>query len=244
MPEMKASQGSVPVPDPTKLTTDAVALAKVEIEKLFNVQLDQLRKDAAQLRQVVADVPGLERDQRDRLRELLEEKFVGVKTEFTMRDIALAAAFKAAEAAVKQQNESNTLAIDKAGTAFTKQIDSLDEKIDDLKERIAELGRKDTATDARGAGRNDIWLIIVAVGSLIIAAAAIFLRHGDRPVISERFRVQSVDRNDGIVRIVWTLVGDPSQMAMLNIVCPYDDVIKKDQVGTLTWTPDYLRLVR
>jgi hypothetical protein len=63
-------------------------------------------------------------------------------------------------------------------------------------------------------------------------------------MLSERFRVQSVDRNDGIVRIVWTLIGDPSQMAMLNIVCPYDDVIKKDQVGTLTWTPDNMRLVR
>lgn len=114
-------RGSVPVPDPTKLTTDAVALARAEIEKLFDVKLVGLS-------------------------DLIAEKFVGVKTEFTMRDIALAAAFKAAEAAVKQQNESNTLAIDKAGTAFTKQIDSLDEKINDLKERIANLSRKDWAT--------------------------------------------------------------------------------------------------
>jgi hypothetical protein len=112
--------GTVPIPDPTKLTTDAVAFAKEDIQQLFDVRLAGLR-------------------------ELLEEKFVGVKTEFTMRDIALAAAFKAAEAAVKQQNESNTLAIDKAGTAFTKQIDSLDEKIDDLKARIADLTTRNWA---------------------------------------------------------------------------------------------------
>jgi len=106
--------GSVPVPDPTKLTTDAVALLKVELTGTMDLRFNSLQ-------------------------DLLTEKFKGVSTEFAMRDIALAAAFKAAEAAVKQQNESNTLAIDKAGTAFTKQIDGLDEKINDLKERVAAL---------------------------------------------------------------------------------------------------------
>ena len=119
----------VPIPDPTKLTTDAVDNAKVEIYRVLDLKLTGFR-------------------------DLIEEKFAGVRTEFSMRDIALAAAFKAAEAAVKQQNESNTLAIDKAGTAFTKQIDSLDEKIDDLKTRISEL-----------AGRN--W---ASVGAYLVGA--------------------------------------------------------------------------
>lgn len=133
-------QGLVPVPDPTKLTTDAVALAKAEIEKLFDVKLDGFK-------------------------ELVTEKFKGVATEFTMRDIALAAAFKAAEAQVKQQNESNTLAIDKAGTAFTKQIDGLDEKIADLKERVSELASKSWATV--GA------YIVGAIGIAALIAAAL-----------------------------------------------------------------------
>ena len=132
----------VPVPDPTKLTTDAVDHAKVEVYKVLDLRLIGLR-------------------------ELLEEKFAGVRTEFSMRDIALAAAFKAAEAAVKQQNESNTLAIDKAGTAFTKQIDSLDEKIDDLKARISDL-----------AGRN--WAsvgayLVGAIGMIAVVATVIVL---------------------------------------------------------------------
>lgn len=101
---------SIPIPDPTKLTTDAVDRAKSELD---------LRVSA--------------------LRELIDQKFTGVATEFTMRDIALAAAFKAAEAQVKQQNESNTLAADKAASSFTKQIDTLDEKINDLKERMSEV---------------------------------------------------------------------------------------------------------
>jgi polyhydroxyalkanoate synthesis regulator phasin len=138
------TSGSVPIPDPTELTTDAVALARNEIEKLFDTKLE-----------------GFER--------LIGEKFKGVATEFTMRDIALAAAFKAAEAAVKQQNESNTLAIDKAATATTKQIDSLVERIDDLKERIAELGRKNwSAVGGYIIGAIGILAAVAVIGSAVV----------------------------------------------------------------------------
>src|SRR6185312_10005196 len=128
--------GMIPVPDPTKLTTDAVALAKTELKELFDVKLSGFR-------------------------ELMTEKFAG-------RDTALAAALKAAQELVKQQNDSNTLAIDKAADAFTKQLDSLDEKINDIKERISEL-----------AGRN--WATVGAyiVGAIGIAAliVAAVIRH-------------------------------------------------------------------
>jgi hypothetical protein len=129
---------TIPVPDPTKLTTDAVDRAKAELD----IRLSSLR-------------------------ELIEEKFKGVSTEFAMRDIALAAAFKAAEAAVKQQNESNTLAIDKAGTAFTKQIDGLDEKINDLKERMAAFSSREWSSIGG--------YIVGAIG--IIATITLILRH-------------------------------------------------------------------
>lgn len=133
----------MPVPDPTTLTTNAVRAAREEIEKLFEVKLGGLR-------------------------ELLEEKFAGVKTEFTMRDIALAAAFKAAEAAVKQQNESNTLAIDKAATATTKQIDGLVERIDDLKERI-----QDDRGSSSGGRREIIAWFFAAVGGVAAVVAIV-----------------------------------------------------------------------
>jgi hypothetical protein len=106
--------GSVPTPDPTKLTTEAVDRLHKEIQGVIDLRFKALE-------------------------DLLSEKFKGVSTEFAMRDIALAAAFKAAEAAVTQQNASNTVAADKAASSFTKQIDGLDEKINDLKERVAAL---------------------------------------------------------------------------------------------------------
>jgi hypothetical protein len=129
----RSGGGLVPIPDPTKLTLEVVALAKREIEKLFDNKIEHLEEDIKRIATVLAELPNS---------KLLEQKFTGVATEFTMRDIALAAAFKAAEAAVAQQNASNSIAAEKLASAFTKQIDSLDEKIDDLKERISEIARK------------------------------------------------------------------------------------------------------
>src|SRR4029077_5183842 len=97
-------QSTVPIPDPTALTTEAVDRLRQEIFRILDIRLSAAK-------------------------ELVDQKFIGVATEFAMRDIALAAAFKAAEAQVTQQNQSNQLASDKAATAFTKQIDNLDEKI-------------------------------------------------------------------------------------------------------------------
>jgi uncharacterized protein involved in exopolysaccharide biosynthesis len=133
--------GFVPVPDPTKLTTDAVEAAKADIEKLFNTKLN-------------GEVA------------VITEKFAG-------RDLALAAALKAAQELVKQQNDSNTLANDKMSEGFTKQIESLDEKIDDLKDRVSEIGRKDYAV----VGAYIVGAIgIVALISAVIITA--FMHRG------------------------------------------------------------------
>ena len=160
----RSGGGLVPIPDPTKLTIDAVATARVEIEKLFDTKVNALHLDVSRLAAIIAELPNLDRERRRDFEKLLEQKFVGVATEFTMRDIALAAAFKAAEAAVAQQNQSNTLAIEKAGAAFTKQIDGLDEKIDDIKSRLSELsGKNYAAIGAYIVGAFGIAALIITV---------------------------------------------------------------------------------
>jgi len=116
----KSATGTVPIPDPTKLTTDAVDKAKAELQLLFDTKLAGLRMELVDFE------------------KLVEEKFSG-------RDTALAAALKAAQEQVKLQNDSNAIATDKADKATTKQIDALILRIDDLKERIAALDRKDWA---------------------------------------------------------------------------------------------------
>ena len=132
--------------DPTERTIEQSKLADENLKELMMTQVAALTRDLDRIQQAVNAFPELMKTKIDTLKEFFEEKCTGVGMQFTMRDIALAAAFKAAESAVKSQNESNTLAIDKAGTATSKQIDGLDEKIDDIKDRISELGRKDWAT--------------------------------------------------------------------------------------------------
>jgi hypothetical protein len=131
---LKVNEGFVPIPDPTTLTNEAVAQLRMQVLEILDIRLSAFR-------------------------ELVDEKFKGVSTEFTMRDIALAAAFKAAEAAVTQQNQSNQLASDKSATAFTKQIDNLDEKINNIKEDVGQLRTRNYA----------------AVGGYIVGALGVVL---------------------------------------------------------------------
>ena len=139
-----SDRGTVPIPDPTKLTTDAVNAAKDELTRLFDVKLSSLRTELVDFE------------------ELVKEKFVG-------RDTALAAALKAAQELVKQQNDSNAIATDKADKATTKQIDALILRIDDLKERLAALDRKDwTAVGG---------YIMGAFGIAGLIAASLVLHH-------------------------------------------------------------------
>lgn len=115
----------VPIPDPTKLTTDAVDKAKSEIKELFGVELRSLR-------------------------ELTQEKFAGV-----------AAALEAMRDMARQQNDSNTTAISKSESSTSKQLDSLNDKIEDLKKTVG------TLTERNWAGG---W---AAVGGYIVGAIGV-----------------------------------------------------------------------
>src|ERR1017187_6686051 len=118
-----------PDPDPTERTIEQSKLADANLKELMTVQIKALTEDLDKVRLMVNCFPGVMNDKIEVLKEFFNEKLTGVGVQFTMRDIALAAAFKAAESAVKSQNESNTLAIDKASIATSKQIDGLGEKI-------------------------------------------------------------------------------------------------------------------
>ncbi len=128
------------------------------------------------------------------LQGLHEEKFRSIETQFVERDtrteqtsrdskVAVDAALQAAKEAVGEQNKSNALAIAKSEATFTKQIDQigvlistlqkgLDDKIDDIKGRLA-------AVEVRKDGSGTIWGIIgvmVSLISLLVAVGAVFIR--------------------------------------------------------------------
>ena len=154
-----------PVPDPTKLTTDAVQALKEQLIALFEKQFDFVEKEVVRLRAEIDASPKLMVEQIKHLEALTNEKFRAVELQFAGRDTALAAALLAQKTSVEEQNKSNALSIAKSEASFDKRIDgvsalisnqsaNLDSKINDAKDRL-------TAIESRGKGISDSygWLI-------------------------------------------------------------------------------------
>lgn len=157
----------------------------------------------------------------ERLREVAFEKFTGVQTQIRERDVviekaatdvksAVDAAFAASKEVVSEQNKSNALSTAKSEAGFTKQIDLLndsnrasmkavEDKIDDIKERITIIESKTSVSDpssaiaiaelkasvhrlssttdissGRGAGMTALWALIVGgIGALFGIASIV-----------------------------------------------------------------------
>jgi hypothetical protein len=146
--------GSTPVPDPTVLTTAALAQAIAALREILEARIDgqEARMDgqkavfearlngmdkAITLLQDIADKLPLQIDGKVRnLERFHEEKFESVQTQFRERDVrsereskdnkvAVDAALQAAKEAVTEQNKSNAVAQSKSEASFTKQIDQI-----------------------------------------------------------------------------------------------------------------------
>jgi hypothetical protein len=156
---------SVPIPDPTKLTTDAVERLANQLRREMQFSRDLTQQQIAAMQEAtdlrlatMNNFPSLISEGIAHLRELDNERFASIGLQFTERDIrtdqastassdALAAALQAAKELVTAQGEASAAAAVKSETSFTKQIDqigtiittlekALDARITELKERI------------------------------------------------------------------------------------------------------------
>jgi hypothetical protein len=93
-----------PVPDPTELTTRAVALATAEC-----------RRDIEALREILAGKIG-------NVQDVSAERFKAIDGTFGANALALTAALAAQKEAAAEQNKSNALAIDKSERATKETI--------------------------------------------------------------------------------------------------------------------------
>lgn len=173
--------GWTPVPDPTKLTTDAVNLATTQtrrelatLREIIEARLDAMDK-ATDLRlgHIIAtpDVFRLEiREAIAHLKALHEERFSAIQQQFTERDVrgeqekkaskeALDAALLAQKESVSQQNDANTTAAAKTELNFTKQNDQTAVLIatleKSLSDRLTELKERIDRGEGQGQGANN-----------------------------------------------------------------------------------------
>ena len=104
-------------------------------------------------------------DQREFLIEKIDGSIAIIKARLDGNDTALVAALAAAGKAAEKQTENFTAILDESKRGSTKQIDALNEKIDDLKERMS-------VGDGRNNGISSSVAMVIAV---IATAAAVLL---------------------------------------------------------------------
>lgn len=175
--------------DPTALTTQQLLREVTSLEKLMAQRMDAMDKAMEIFSDNLTRAPtevdkqiGHLKSLMEKTFEVMDEKFASVQTQFSERDVrteqtakdskvAVDAALQAAKEAVGKQQEASDRAIAKSEAATTKQLDQIvmliaantkasDEKIDDLKKRVA-------TRDGEGGGLQKGWLILVGAVGLI-----------------------------------------------------------------------------
>jgi hypothetical protein len=185
--------GTVPVPDPTKLTTDAVDRMAEQLRResdmsnaLLKLQLTNLQNESVQqltaLREFVLSNIEIVRD-------VSLEKFSAIDGTFQSNALALTAALAAQKEAAAEQNKSNTLAITKSEVSTKETIASnaaqnatslkaAEDKIADLKSRLdkgegSDKGQTDARTEIRTETGNKYLLYNVLIGAVAILASVL-----------------------------------------------------------------------
>ena len=178
-----------PVPDPTVLTTQQLAVAILNLKELFESRMSGMDKAVELLQQTANRSPTV-----NEVYMQHEERFKSIAVQFAERDIrteqtsrdskvAVDAALQAAKEAVGEQNKSSALAIAKSEAATTKQMDQIaviiqttnsgvNDKIDDIKDRITSIESKKTGSSEMLAFVFGGIGVIVGVVGVVLA-----LRH-------------------------------------------------------------------
>lgn len=182
------SQETTPKPDPTRVTTEAIAALRQQLLELFGAKFDDIIKQADRQQFELEKRDGDIKDAIAHLEKLMNEKFKGVDQQFAGRDTALAAALLAQKTSVDEQNKSNAASTTKSEVGFEKRIESIaqlisaqlaasDGKFSDLKDRITSIESR-----SEGSGSAINW-VIAAVGfvSVLIGIGATVISMFNKP---------------------------------------------------------------
>ena len=188
--------------DPSALTTAMLLREVSNLEEKINVRLEGMDKAMTIFSNNITRVPTDTDKQIGHLKELHDEKFNSIQIQFQERDrrseqsaisakVAVDAALQAAKELGNEQNKSAALAISKSEAATTKQIDqqgellrnmekALNERIDDLKNRLALSDAQLLGLARSGEGKSagsdkTIAYVITAISTIISITTVIVL---------------------------------------------------------------------
>jgi len=133
--------GSTPIPDPTLLTTEALTREIAGLKELLFQKIDAQR-------------------------DVQNEKFTAIQTQFKERDTRSDQTAKDNKSAIDAAFNAAKEAVSKSEGTTVKQIDQFDGKINDVKDRL-------TRIEGKGAGISLSWAVIIAVAGLVLAYVAL-----------------------------------------------------------------------
>jgi hypothetical protein len=153
--DLESKSEAVLTQDPTARTREALLREIAALKELFVSEISAARAE------------------NQHVRELHDERFTGLNTrsEEKWKDskLAIDAALQAAEKAVN-----------KTEITFTKQIDSTDAKINDLKDIVSKLEIRVQANESQRKGGTELWAVIVGIIGMCSGAIMVIfaiLRH-------------------------------------------------------------------
>lgn len=181
-----------PIPDPTALTTMQLLHEITSLRQVLDARMDGMDKVINYLQDMLEKRPIEIAERISQLQHLHEERFKSIALQFIERDtrteqtsrdskVAVDAALQAAKEAVGAQNMSNSLAMAKSESAFTKQLDQIhvlidsianntNDKVDDLKTRFAGMETKLTSHESKDSGGQDR---VSHIGSIIFGVVVV-----------------------------------------------------------------------
>jgi VIT1/CCC1 family predicted Fe2+/Mn2+ transporter len=153
-----------PRPDPTELTTNLLTREITGLKKLVFMRIDGI---SANMTERFSSV-GVQFNE-------LEKRAIQTKVD---SKLAVDAALEAAKEAVREQNNSNTIAINKSEATTVKSIEAInlliqtngkafDDKFSDVKERLNRM-------EGSGAGLKQGWGYLIGALGVLLALAAYF----------------------------------------------------------------------
>jgi chromosome segregation ATPase len=166
-----------PDPDPTILTTQQLWREIANLEARLNGKIDGIEKSIEVAHDDLVRVPTAVDKAVEQLKQLTwgqfdthNVKFDGIATQFKERDTRIEQTSIDTKTRVEAALAAQEKAAGKQADAFTKQIDALDDKISDIRDR-------QITSEGTGKGRGDVWGYVAAIAGLLIALAAIFRGH-------------------------------------------------------------------
>jgi hypothetical protein len=173
--EMISTRGSVPVPDPTVLTTQQLLREIFSVRELLEARLTGMDKAITLLQTGMDRSPST-----TELYAKYEEKFKAIQIQFNERDtrvdqtardskLAIDAALQAAKEAVGKSEVGTTKQVDQIVVMINTLSKTLDGKIDDAKTRINLLESGSKGMEGHAQGTADLFGYIFGAAAFVYA---------------------------------------------------------------------------